>query len=368
MAELFRSTFRYQGKKYERKSTVSQREADRKADKLKRDLENGIIGISSNMTVKRWAQEYLETYKKPMLAQKSYEDYQMMFNNTILPAIGAMRLTDVKDIHLQKLLNSYVGYSFSRMSKLRNMVKALFEQAKVSRLIHHNPADYITMPHAPAGTHRCITEHERACFLNAAKTHYAGLMFKVMLYCGLRTGEVAALDWRDIDTEKRRLKVTKSVESGTSNIKAPKTAAGVRDVPIPDVLFDELMAVKGNPFEPMFLQPRGGIRHTHSSRRTAWASLKRQMNASMGVLAVADDFVPYCLRHTYCTDLQDAGVPINIAKYLMGHSDIKVTASIYTHTTEQSIDDAACLINGGSAGGRNSKHAGNFASLKGKSV
>ena len=215
MSVLYRSTFRHKGQKYERTSTKSQREADRKADMLKKDLENGLVGISSNMTVRRWATEYLETYKKPMIAQKSYEDYLMMFNNTILPAIGSMRISDVKDIHLQKLLNSYAGYSFSRMSKLKNRVTAMFEQAKISQLIHHNPARYIVMPSAFAGTHRCITEHERTHFLKAADTHYAGLMFKVMLCCGLRTGEVVALDWRDIDVEKQRLKITKSVESGT---------------------------------------------------------------------------------------------------------------------------------------------------------
>jgi len=60
---------------------------------------------------------------------------------------------------------------------------------------------------------------------------------------------------------------------------------------------------------------------------------------------VAGDLVPYCLRHTYGTDLQDAGVPINIAKYLMGHSDISMTANIYTHTTETAIQDAADKIN-----------------------
>lgn len=53
---------------------------------------------------------------------------------------------------------------------------------------------------------------------------------------------------------------------------------------------------------------------------------------------------PYCLRHTYCTDLQDAGVPINIAKYLMGHSDITVTANIYTHKTDNTLEIAASLI------------------------
>ena len=47
--------------------------------------------------------------------------------------------------------------------------------------------------------------------------------------------------------------------------------------------------------------------------------------------AIAPDLTPYCLRHTFCTDLQRAEVPINVAKELMGHANITVTANIYTH-------------------------------------
>ena len=46
---------------------------------------------------------------------------------------------------------------------------------------------------------------------------------------------------------------------------------------------------------------------------------------------VAEDLTTYCLRHTFATDLQKAGVPINVAKELMGHEDISVTANTYTH-------------------------------------
>lgn len=60
---------------------------------------------------------------------------------------------------------------------------------------------------------------------------------------------------------------------------------------------------------------------------------------------VAPDLVPYCMRHTYCTDLQAAGVPINVAKELMGHSDIKTTSAIYTHSTDVAINHAADMIN-----------------------
>ncbi|WP_420908839.1 tyrosine-type recombinase/integrase [Flintibacter muris] len=40
----------------------------------------------------------------------------------------------------------------------------------------------------------------------------------------------------------------------------------------------------------------------------------------------------YCLRHTFCTDLQRAGVPLNVAKKLMGHSDVSVTVNILNNS------------------------------------
>ena len=193
-------------------------------------------------------------------------------------------------------------------------------------------------------------------------------MFKVMLYCGLRTGEVVALSWQDIDFERRTINVIHAVESGTNELKQPKTKAGIRSVPIPDEIYSELLATRGLPFDSVFLQPRGRVRHTETSRRKAWDSLKKQIDISMGAVyekreakdgkqrmtqvlsVVPRDLVPYCLRHTYCTDLQDRGVPINVAKYPMGHSSIQVTAGIYTHITDAAIEDAAKRI-GGKIGG-----------------
>ena len=55
---------------------------------------------------------------------------------------------------------------------------------------------------------------------------------------------------------------------------------------------------------------------------------------------VANDLCLYCLRHTYATDLQSAGVAMNVAKYLLGHEDISTTANIYTHTADDIIEQA----------------------------
>lgn len=353
--KYYRSRFTYNGKRYGRKSTVSQRDADRKADQLKAQLERGEVGISGGMTVKAWASEWLETYKRPAVGEGQYKNYLIHINNAILPEIGSMRVKDVKDIHLQKILNARAGKSLSDISKLRRTMYAMFDRARKSKLIVANPAQDLEMPAATDGTRRSITDDERQAILALSETHHAGLWVKTLLYCGLRPGETRALDWRHIDFEQRIVHVQLANKAATSEIGAPKSSAGVRDVPIPDILLPALKVAQRGPFEPVFAQPTTGKRHTKSSMTCLWNNFKRELDIGMGakvyrnkiiISVVAADIVPYCLRHTYCTDLQDKGVPINVAKYLMGHSDISLTAKIYTHTTKAAIQEAANKING----------------------
>ena len=362
MSRLYRSYFTFQGQKYERTSTKSQREADRKADKYKKDLEDGVVGISKNMRVKDWAQEWLNTYKRPKVSQKVYKNYERLVNSHIIPHIGGLRLHEVTDVHLQKLLNTRTDYSFSEVKRLRDTIKAVFKKARKSRLINYDPAEDLELPKYAKSTARSITDFERQHFLKVADTHPAGLRFKAMLYCGLRPGELDALDWINFDAEKHEWDIVAAKESGTNEIKDPKTEAGKRRVPIPDEIYFDLLKCRGEPFSPVFTQATTGRRHTESSRQKAWKSLKSAMDNSMGAVwdkveakdgkmrrkkvlsVIAPDLVPYCLRHTYCTDLQDKGVRLKTASYLMGHSNISVTADIYTHITDDALDEAAKLV------------------------
>lgn len=91
--------------------------------------------------------------------------------------------------------------------------------------------------------------------------------------------------------------------------------------------------------EQFFPTKKGTIRSPSSVWRL-WNSFSKELDLHMGAEqrdgkiirhAIAPDLTLYCLRHTFCTDLQRAGVAINIAKELMGHSSIAVTADIYTH-------------------------------------
>jgi integrase len=347
--------------RYDKKTGKQRSDKEMQAAALKNLMEklsaakSGITTLNSNTTVKKWIDTWLETYVEPTdITKKTFSDIKGKVEKNIVSELGSLKLKDVKDTHLQRILNANHGKSFSQVDKLRQYMRRIFGQAVKSKLIPYNPAADLVLPKASDKKRRSITPAERAAFLKAAETHRAGLWVKTMLYCGLRPGECIPLQWKDIDFKNKLLRVYKAKERGSNEVKAPKTEAGFRDIPIPDILLVEFKAKKGKPLEYVFTQATSKKCHTESSLRWAWTSFIYHANIAAGAKTykggivkakLADDLVPYMLRHTYATDLEKAGVPINIAKYLLGHEDITTTANIYTHKDTSVIESAAASIN-----------------------
>ena len=249
------------------------------------------------------------------------------------------------------------GHSKSHVRKVRQLMHKMFSDAKIDGLIKESPADDLRLPVCSDGEGRSITDKERKFILQVAETHKAGLWVKFMLYTGLRPGETAVIQWKDIDLKNKIVRVEHALKAKTGEIGDPKSAAGKRKVPIRNNFIAELQkAAEGkSKFDFVFVQETTGKRHTKQSMNSMWNNFKRELNIAMGCRVyrsqlmkpypVATDLIPYCLRHTFCTDLQAAGVPINVAKELMGHEDIATTANIYTDFSEDSFTEAARLIN-----------------------
>lgn len=349
-----RKTFTHEGKHYEVTGKTEKEVALKMAKKLDA-LERGEIETDKTITVDSWFRKWLDVYKKPKgLTPKSLGMYEEKYRNYIKPAIGKKKLKDVKDIHLQKVLNEQAGMSYSHVSKIRMVLQEMFKQARISRIITYDPSEALTLPDSVKRSHRSLTDDERYHVLEVAKTHRAGLWVLLMLYSGIRPGEAFALQWKDIDFDRNEIHIYKAKESGSSEIKGPKTQAGIRDIPMTEALRERLLEEKGDPFDLVLKTIAGNI-HNENSTKRMWLSFLRAVDIHMGAetyrnkivkSVVSDDLTPYCLRHTFCTDLQRAGVPINIAKELMGHSDISMTANIYTHKDQASLHDNMLKLDG----------------------
>lgn len=332
-----RKTLTWKGRRYEVRGS-SEEEAGTRLVQLLEDLKQGERG--STLTVDQWFHRWMELYKEPTgLTQKSLLAYEEKYRCYIAPAVGGLPLPEVRDLQLQDILNRQAGRSFSHVTKLRMVLQEMFRQARRSRFIVYDPAEGLQLPAYVKGSHRPISEEERAYILAVAETHPAGLWVLTILYTGMRPGETAPLLWQDVDFERNEIHVCKALESGAYRVKEPKTAAGVRDIPIRQALRNKLWFARGEPEAPVFPSAAGRTPCASTMRRW-WYSFIDAVDRNMGAEVeegkivrhvVAPDLTPYCLRHTFCTDLQRAEVPINVAKELMGHASISVTANIYTH-------------------------------------
>lgn len=345
-----REVINIDGFKYDLRAKTSEALDKKILEKKVQHATNNVI-VNKNTTVTEWSARWLEVYKKGKIVESHYEDIKRMLNKHILPVIGKYRLCDIKAVNLQMLLNQHEGKSKGFIKHINGVLYGMFDKAEVNDLITKNPARHVELPSGTYEGHRAITDHEREHILKAAETHYAGPYIKTMLYCGLRPAEACALTWDDIDFDKNIIHINKSLESGSSGrIKTPKTTAGIRNVPLPLLLKKDLLGLKLVSKSNYVFTTSTGLRITRTSMQLIWEMFKKAIDISMGAeltkkgeiknSKVAKELRPYCLRHTYATDLQAAGVPMNVAKYLLGHEDITTTANIYTHTTDDIIESA----------------------------
>lgn len=322
----------------------------------KKQIDDGNILNSENVKLKTWAETWLETYKKPSICAGNYNTYKTNIYNHILPFVGSMNIKDIKPFQLQSILNNKAGSSKSHIMHIRNAITGMFRDAQRNGMIKNNPAEDLTMPKSTEGTHRALTDDETKLLLEVCKKHHAGMFALMIYYCGLRPQEVTALLVSDIDLINNLVYVTKATEPHTRNNKEKtKTKSGIRNVPIPEELKILLIPyLKNKKPSDYYVTTVQGTTLTSNRWKEWFNSIKRDMDINNGAKlknnqiiesTLADDLTCYCLRHTFCTDLQRAGVPLNIAKYLMGHKNIATTAKIYTHHTEDMTQAARESMN-----------------------
>lgn len=323
--------------------------ADTKKDLIAREvikrqqIEAGTLSTGRDITVDEWIGHCFETYK-PRASEETVSNELYRVKKHISPAIGHLPMRRVTNSKLQQILNDQAGMSYSHVRSLRQEIEFIFSTALRDNKITKNPAEGLIMPNFVKGQRRAITAVEREHLLKVCNKDEHFVLFLLMLYTGCRPGEAVECmrsDIVDVDGVHRL------------HIRGTKTENADRVVPMPDHLFAHFEDL---PADAPLCVNAAGRKHSESSYKRLTDRLRRELNISMGVktyrnklvppLLLADDFVPYLLRHTYCTDLAHARVDIRIAQRLMGHSDIMITANIYTHAGDdlEELSETAALL------------------------
>lgn len=267
------------------------------------------------MTLNEWAGTCISVYKPNLKKGTKYHyNFNNRVKNCILLYIGDMEMREIKPIDCQRCLNMQVGNSAYQINQTKQIMNFLFERAIDNDIISKNPSRNIIKPVGTVTTRRSLTNKEREVFLKLVDDP-VNLPFAFMYYCGLRPSEA-----RDI----KKSDLIEVAGVPALHVRGTKTKSAVRDIPLPN----SLSALIQNSLKSPNRASEGYVCHiSEKTLKRRWKPLKKAMGN-------APDLVPYCFRHTFCTDLQKKGIDVRVAQKLMGHSKIDLTATIYSHLDE----------------------------------
>ena len=247
------------------------------------------------------------------------------------------------------------GYARRTVQLHLDMLNMIYDYAIVNRWAESNPCNAVKLPSGLPKGRRDIPTDEELEKVGEGLEYDFGLFPFMLLYTGLRRGELLALRWEDIDREKKLIRVERAVyfAGNTPQIKEPKTEAGKRSVLLLDALRDALP-------EPGTGYIFGGEKPlTKIQVRKRWLNWCRAAGLATGTTTQKDgkngrvyesttweaDITPHQLRHAFATILFDAGIDVKDAQEILGHASIQVTRDIYTHIRQQRREDTADRLN-----------------------
>lgn len=323
-----RADGRFQGYVYdgERKQYFYGRTYEAVANKIKDYLQEGkvpqkkVISKKNNSPlfgefVKKW----LELYKMPNLKPASLMNVQLalapalkVFENKM---IGAISSDDV-----QKLLLSISAPRIRDLCRLH--LNTILKKALVQNVIKQNPCDAVEIKRHKSKHKNALTPQEQEKVFATAANSKHSLLFRFLTATGLRIGEALALHRSDVDFKKCTVSVSKNVvfvKGKRIEQDTPKTEAGNRTVPVPEMLCAELETIKTEIIFP----------HTYNSAHCAI----RRIAAETGI-----NVTLHILRHTYATRLEEAGIPPKVKQYLLGHASLEMTQNKYTDIQAQFLE------------------------------
>lgn len=333
------------------------KELDAKAAEFERQLNHGTLSSDEKMTFGELAAVWLKDYK-PTISINTRAGYNRTLNTHLLPELATYKLKDLKSHHLQAIINRMAesGKAENTMKKVKLAAVQILQIAMDNDVLYRNVFLKVIVPSVEATKRRPLTDEEKALVTRTYVGHRMGVPALLLLYCGLRRGELIALTWGDINIKNKSITVNKAAifNHNQAVFERPKTAAGVRIVPIPDTIIDILKEYRKEIKSTMVCPAASGTMMSETAFKCAWSSYLHYLNIQAGgrvasrsraKLTIVDNLTPHMFRHTYATILYNAGVDVKSAQRFLGHADISMTLKIYTHLSAQKEQEAIASLN-----------------------
>lgn len=256
----------------------------------------------------KWSNEYFETIKNSNGYKAAYKTSEPLHN---------MKFQDIKLDHLQKVVDES-GKNTPTLKTLKNLWGLMYDYAVIHEIVNPDKREMvryvnISKPGNPNAFERKPFTKKAIKHLWEAETSNPYISVVLMLiYTGVRIGELLDLEKKDIHLDERWFYVKES-----------KTDAGIREVPIAEKIVPFFEYWMQKECDHLICTPDEEPFQYRNYYDSYWIPLMKDLNLSK--------YTPHCTRHTCISLLTEAGVDERVIQKIVGHKGQNVTQVVYTH-------------------------------------
>lgn len=346
--------------KFDSKMTegAQRRECEKQLALLYSKVNSGQVANSKQITVREFAERWMQEHVNPILTPKSAHAYRMFLDLHILPALGNMKLQDLKPYSITKFLNSLRAdglhkdggkLSGTTIRHYYSTLSAMLTKAVQWQVLAVSPMTSVAAPKLDTKPAKFYDDAQAIKLLEALQE--APIKHRTAIYIaifgGLRLGEVTGLEWSDIDMRTNILDVERASQylpkKGiyTTTTKNDK----VRGFSMPSIAMECITDYKK--WQDAERKKLGDTWKEHNRLFTKWNGepMHPQTPSKWFHKFLEDNKLPeltfHSLRHTNATLLFAQGVDLETIKERLGHSNASITADIYGHAIKKNDKEAA---------------------------
>jgi integrase len=341
---------------------TSKKAAESELTKLLHQMQTGSYVEPSRLTVADYLRKWLADYAKLNVSAKTFERYEQIVNNDLVPEIGGIALAKLQPLQIQGMYSKQLasgrkkgagGLSPQTVLHHHRVLRKALAQAVRWNLVVSNPADRVEPPRVAVEEVQPIDEMAAAWLIEVAQGTRIHIPITLAVFTGMRRGEILGLRWADIELEAGYLHVRRSIEETKAGVafKEPKSRKGRRIVSLTPTVTATLAAhreqqerrrqILGAGYETGDLvccQDDGRI-----WKPSAFDSSYRQLLKRRKLTGPTF----HALRHSHASHLLRSGVDPKVISERLGHSKVAFTLDKYVHlmpgmqeAAAQKIEDA----------------------------
>lgn len=340
------------------------KELREKEKEIQKQLDDGIDYVAGKINVIQLLERYISI--KQGVRYNTKVGYNFVLNLVKKEDFGYRSIQDIKVSDAQKWIMKLHedGKGYSTLTSVRGVVKPAFQMAYNEDVIRRNPFDFKLVDVVSNDSQKRIamTEEQQKLWMNFIREDKTYCKyydeFVVLLGTGMRVSEFCGLTTADLDFVGRKIRVDHQLvreRGGKYYVEKTKTECGCRYIPMTDEVYRSLKNILSrrkrvktetiiDGYSGFLLLDKNDSPKValHIENEMRWAMKKYQKLHPDKPLP---HITPHVFRHTFCTNMANAGMDIKTLQYVMGHSDVGVTLNVYTHASyDRAAEQMAKII------------------------